>query len=117
MADEKRMEGVYGENIAEGALTDERGIREETVEAHPQPVGDAASDPAGADVASDVKARGAEAIEGSEGTPEDDIKAVREGAAQDAGSGGMGREETPRNPEARAGEFTQPPAQVRQTPG
>lgn len=72
-------DGVYGENIAEGSVTDERGIREETVEAHPQPTGDAASDPRGADAGGDVKSRGAEAIEGSEGTAEEDEERVRTG--------------------------------------
>lgn len=71
--------GVYGENLDQGSVADERGIREETVEAHPQPTGDAASDPAGADDADDVRLRGAEAIEGSEGEPEEDEERVRTG--------------------------------------
>lgn len=108
MADEKTTEGgVYGENIGEGSIADERGIREETVEAHPQPTGDAADDADGVDAADDVKTRGAEAIEGSEGDVEEDLERVRTGEAVDAGSGGMGREETPRNAgDASEGEFT-----------
>lgn len=104
MADEK--EGVYGENIAEGQGQSVSGIREETVHAHPQPTGDAAANPAGADAANEVRTRGAEAIEGSEGTPADDLDAVRRGAAQDAGSGGMGRDGTPRNNDESQGEYT-----------
>ena len=110
-------EGVYGENIENGGLEDERGIREETVEAHPQPTGEASFDSDGADAAADVRARGAEAVEGSEGTPEQDMEAVREGAAQDTGSGGMGREETPRNPDTSQGQFTQPSQEARSGPG
>ena len=79
MTDEGREEGVYGENIEQGSLEDERGIREETVEAHPQPTGDAATDPNGADAASDVKTRGAEALEGSEGDAQEDEARVRTG--------------------------------------
>lgn len=106
MADDKREEeGVYGENTGEGTV--QPGIREETVSAHPQPTGDAASDPSGADAADEVRTRGAESIEGSEGSVEDDLAAVRRAAAQDAGSGGMGREGVPRNAEdAPQGEFT-----------
>jgi hypothetical protein len=106
MADEKFDEGVYGENVAEGQARSVSGIREETVHAHPQPTGDAAANPEGADAASEVRTRGAEAVEGSEGTPEDDLDAVRRGAAQDAGSGGMGRDGTPRNASDSQGEFT-----------
>ncbi len=107
MADEKTTEGgVYGENVGEGSIADERGVREETVEAHPQPTGDAAADAGGVDAADDVRARGAEAIEGSEGTPEEDMDRVRAGQAIDAGSGGGGRTETPRNAnDAPQGEF------------
>ena len=110
-------EGVYGENIENGGLEDERGIREETVEAHPQPTGDAASNSSGAEAADEVKARGAEAVEGSEGDVQDDLNAVRRGAAQDAQGGGMGREETPSNPDAPEGEFTQPAPEHRSGPG
>ena len=113
----KREEGVYGENLENGSINDERGIREETVEAHPQPVGDAASDPAGADAADDVKARGAEAIEGSEGSVAEDLDAVRRGAAQETGSGGGGRTETPRNDAAPEGKFTAPDEYEETTPG
>ena len=110
-------EGVYGENVGVGGLDDERGIREETVEAHQQPTGDTAASGDAVDVADDVRTRGAEAIEGSEGSPEDDMDAVRRGAAQDTGSGGMGREGVPRNAEAPEGQFTQPDDEHRNTPG
>jgi hypothetical protein len=116
MPDEKFDEGVYGENVAEGQGASVSGIREETVHVHPQPTGDAAVDPAGADAADEVRTRGAEAIEGSEGTPGDDLDAVRRGAAQDADRGGMGRDGTPRNHGEPQGEFT-PMDDKPKTPG
>lgn len=116
MADER--ESVYGENIGKGSIEDDRGIREETVEAHPQPTGDAAADPTGTDAADEVRTRGAEAIEGSEGDVEEDLDAVRRGASQDAGSGGMGREGTPRNADdASQGEFMPLEDDQQSTPG
>lgn len=118
MANDNPNESVYGENVGEGSLTDERGIREETVEAHPQPTGDAAADPEGVDAASEVRTRGAEAIEGSEGSPEDDLEAVRQGASSEAGSGGMGREGTPSNQDGTPqGQFTQPSPENKASPG
>jgi len=122
MADEKN-ESVYGENVPldsdEGTKVE--GIREETVEAHPQPTGDAETDPEGVDsgeAAADVKARGAEAIEGSEGTAEDDLDAVRRGAEQSAEGGGMGRESVPRNTgETSEGEFPRDEDEETTTPG
>lgn len=118
MAEEKREEeGVYGENLPPEQGTSVSGIREDTVKAHPQPTGDAASDPAGADAADEVRTRGAEAIEGSEGSVAEDLDAVRRGAAQETGSGGMGRDGTPRNQDGTtAGEFT-PPDEQPSTPG
>lgn len=117
MAEEK-VEGVYGENVGVGGLDDERGVREETVEAHPQPSGDTADSTDAVDAAEDVKTRGAEAIEGSEGDTEDDLEAVRRGAAQDTGSGGMGRDGVPRNEgDAPQGDFTQPDEELKRTPG
>ncbi len=111
-------EGVYGENVETGGLEDERGIREETVEAHPQPTGDASVDPQGVDAADEVRSRGAEAIEGSEGSVGEDLDAVRRGAAQETSGGGMGRDETPRNEDGTTeGQFTQPDPETRQTPG
>lgn len=103
MADDKQ-EGVYGENLERGTF--EEGIREETVEAHPQPTGDTAADGDAVDAADDVRARGAEAIEGSVGSPENDLEAVRRGAGQETGSGGMGRESVPANATDSQGEFT-----------
>ena len=95
MADDPKDEGVYGENVEGGTV--QPGIREETVQAHPQPTGDAAAE---------VRARGAEAIEGSEGSVAEDLDAVRRGAEQEAGSGGMGRAGTPRNDDGTPqGEF------------
>ena len=113
-------EGVYGENVGIGGLDDERGVREETVETHPQPTGDAAANGDAVDAvdaADDVRTRGAEAIEGSEGGTEDDLDAVRRGAAQDAGSGGMGRAGVPRNREAPEGEFPRDEDDDATTPG
>lgn len=115
MPEDQVEEGVYGENSTEGTV--QPGIREETVQAHPQPTGDAAADPSGADAADEVRTRGAEAIEGSEGSVAEDLDAVRRGAAQEAGSGGMGRSGTPRNQDGTPqGEFTPPDAQPN-TPG
>ena len=111
-------EGVYGENVETGGLEDERGIREETVEAHPQPTGDAAADPSGVDAADEVRSRGAEAIESSAGSVGEDLEAVRQGAAQETSGGGMGRNETPRNGHGTPeGQFTQPDPAVKETPG
>lgn len=101
-----KEEGVYGENVEAEKGTSPSGIREETVAAHPQPTGDAASNRDAVDAADEVRTRGAEAVEGSETTVAEDLDAVRRGAAQDAGSGGMGRERTPRNASDSQGEFT-----------
>ncbi|GEM_PF-5076615 len=118
MADEKGNESVYGENVALGDVREDRGIREETVEAHPQPTGDDAKFTSDAvDSADDVKTRGAEAIEGSEGVAAD-LENARERGAEDAGSGGMGREGTPRNAnDAPQGEFTPLDETKPNTPG
>ncbi len=83
MADEKRLEGVYGENIPEGSGHSDKGIREETVAAHPQE-SDPDQDPSVAEALDDV----------------------RDAAAKEAGSGGMGRDGVPRNEDdATQGEF------------
>lgn len=90
-------DNVYGENVGRGGLDDERGVREETVEAHPQATGDDAAFTANAaDAAADVKARGAEAVEGSEGV-DADLDNARDRQAVETGGGGMGRSTAPRN--------------------
>ena len=69
MTDDDKKEGVYGENIAEGDLTKQKGIREDAAEK--------ADDKAGVD---------------SEAFDEEREKA----AAERPATGGMGRNQTPK---------------------
>jgi hypothetical protein len=93
MVDEKQ-EGVYGENEPAGYGTSPSGIREETVRAHPNMTGDeraAEQDLNQPDKSSSVA---------------EELDDVRERAAHEAGSGGMGRDGTPRNAaDSSQGEF------------
>ena len=93
MTDE-REEGVYGENEPIGYGTSPSGIREETVRAHPNMTGD--EDTARKDLAEPDR---------SESVAKE-LDKVREQAAHETGSGGMGRDGTPRNvADSSQGEF------------
>jgi len=93
MAD-KREEGVYGENEPIGYGTSPSGIREETVRAHPNMTGDEGT-----------ARKDLEQPDRSESVAKE-LDDVRERAAHETGSGGMGRDGTPRNAtDSSQGEF------------
>ncbi len=90
---DEREEGVYGENEPIGYGTSPSGIREETVRAHPNMTGEEAA------------RKDIEEPDRSESVAKE-LDQVREQAAHETGSGGMGRDGTPRNAaDSSQGEF------------
>lgn len=82
----ENREGVYGENQGRGSIQEESEIRKQSVE------------------------------KGSDKSVAEDMDEIRDGQAEEAGHGGMGREGTPRNSGESQGEFT-PVEDKPNTPG